>query len=70
MKRLLFAAVGIAAAVFAVKKLCYGKDYCAGDNCEECGYCDKTAENEAVIAEETEKKEAESAENAIENGEK
>lgn len=69
MKKLLFAAIGIAAAVYAVKKLCYGKDYCSGDNCEECGYCDEAAGNNAAISEETAENDANSAENTGKNNE-
>ena len=65
MKRLIFTAIGIAAAAFVVKKLCYGKDYCSGENCEECGYCKEQAVEEAadVIEAETEENMTESAEN-------
>ena len=66
MKRLIFTAIGIAAAAFVVKKLCYGKDYCSGENCEECGYCKEQAVEEAadVIEAKVEEKVTEPAENS------
>ena len=69
MKKLLFTAIGIAAAVFAVKKLCGTKNYCSGDNRDECGYCAEPIGKETAAADETEEKDTESAENTVGNSE-
>ncbi len=67
MKKLLFTAIGLAAAAFVVKKLCYTSHPC--DNCEETDECDNCRHYNAENEEKTAEKEADSAEGKANNGE-
>lgn len=61
MKRLIFTAIGIAAAVFMAKKLCYASD----DPCDNCDDCDNCVEREICFGAEDEQKEDSRFDNEI-----